>query len=109
MIVLLRTIATLSVLVPLVSQASGEEFQANKTEIRAWVLADANEDGALAPDEFRLFVQAMAKAGQSTAELVTLFGMYETAFSVADANGDGRITPQELRSADNDYRESEDR
>ena len=92
---------------PIAGTAQAEEFKATKTEVRAWVTADANEDGALTPPEFPAFVDAMAASGQSTAQTVRFFGAYEIAFSVADKNGDGRVTPNELRDADDSYREEQ--
>ena len=94
---------------PPASVVGGEDFVATEAEIQAWVRADANKDGVLDAREFPKFIKGMAKAGQSTAELVYLFGAYETAFAVADSDGDGRVTPQELRSADDAYKDDAER
>ena len=79
----------------------------SNTEIGAFALADRDGNLWLTLSEFRVFVQAMAQAGQPTARKIRFFGAYKYAFSVADLDGDGRVTPLEMRSADNGFRASD--
>lgn len=79
-------------------------FSATEPEINAFVIADANQDGYLALSEFKIFVRAMAKSGQPTAQTIRIFGAYKFAFAIVDANKDSLASPQELRSADTDFR-----
>ncbi|MGH1413830.1 MAG: hypothetical protein ACRBB0_10055 [Pelagimonas sp.] len=84
--------------------ARAQVFSATDMEINAFVRADGNRDGVLTLPEFRVFVKAMAKAGQPTAMTIRTFGAYRFAFGIVDINKDGRASPEELRSADTDYR-----
>jgi hypothetical protein len=62
----------------------------------------------MGPDQWALvFVDAMAEAGQTTAQTIRFFGVYEFAFWTVDANEDGRLEPAELRAADDAYRAGE--
>ncbi|MBS8228088.1 EF-hand domain-containing protein [Vannielia litorea] len=85
---------------PLTAQA----VNATKAEVNAFVGADRNKDGMLTRKEFRSFVRAMAKAGQSTAKTIVTFGAYGYAFRRVDANRDGLASPAELRGADEAYK-----
>ncbi|WP_157708912.1 hypothetical protein [Roseovarius faecimaris] len=89
--------------------AAAQAQQLNPTgdEIDAFVLADGNKDQQLSRTEFRTFVQAMAKAGQSTARQIRFFGAYDYAFNIADADGNGILTPMEMRQADDSHRAGE--
>ena len=73
-------------------------------EVDAFVLADANRDGMLSFEEFRVFVRQMAATGQSTAVLIRNFGAYRMAFRRVDTDRNGLATPGELRGADDSFR-----
>jgi hypothetical protein len=79
-------------------------FSATEPEINAFVAADASRDGYLSLPEFRIFVQAMAKTGQPTAQTIRAFAAYRFAFGIVDANKDSLASPEELRAADTGYR-----
>ena len=74
-------------------------------EVDAFVVADADRNGMLSFEEFRVFVRQMAETGQSTAVLIRNFGAYRMAFRRVDADRNGLATPAELRGADDDFRE----
>ncbi len=78
-------------------------FEASTDEVDAFVQADQNRDGLLTRGEFKVFVRAMAAAGQPTARNIRLFGAYGYAFGIVDQNGDGFASPEEMRAADDDY------
>lgn len=84
--------------------ASAQALNPTGEEIDAFAEADANEDLVLTLNEFRVFVRAMAEAGQPTAKQIRFFGAYGFAFGIADANKDGVLTPMELRQGDEAYR-----
>lgn len=91
--------------IPGMTQAQG--FRASDQEVSAFVAADANADGLLTLAEFRVFVRAMAGAGQPTAQTIRTFGAYRYAFGVVDRNRDNRASPEELRAADTDFQAQE--
>ena len=64
--------------------AKGEAWKAARTA--AFAEADANGDGALNPEEFQAFQQAMKRRKA------------ELRFAKLDANDDGQITAEELQS-----------
>lgn len=97
--------AAFVVFLPGVAQA--QALNPTNTEIGAFARADRDGNLWLTLPEFRIFVNAMAQAGQPTARKIRFFGAYKYAFSVADLNGDGRVTPMEMRSADNGFRASD--
>ena len=72
-------------------------------EVDAFLVADKNEDLVLHFDEFVVFVNEMAKAGQKTSKTVRFFGAYRRAFRVTDVDQNGVVTPPELRRADDDF------
>lgn len=88
----------------LVQSAPAWSFEASAQEVDAFLLADRNRDGHLSRAEFKLFVRAMADAGQPTAQNIRLFGAYTYAFGIVDKNSDGLASPEELRTADDGYR-----
>ncbi len=79
----------------------------NPGEVDAFVMADANRDGALSYPEFRVFVRRMAAAGQPTAITIRSFGAYRIAFRRVDKDRNGLATPGELRRADDGFRAGE--
>ena len=87
-----------------VFEASAKSLTASKSEITAFLKADANKDRVLSKREFRTFIHALADFGQSTARKIRFFGVYGYAFSIVDRNKDGIVTPQEMRAADDDFR-----
>jgi Ca2+-binding EF-hand superfamily protein len=87
--------------------ARAQALNPTNTEIGAFAQADRDGNLWLTLSEFRIFVNAMARAGQPTARKIRFFGAYKYAFSVADLNDDGRVTPMEMRSADNGFRASD--
>lgn len=87
--------------------AQAQALNPTSTEIGAFARADRDGNLWLTLSEFRIFVNAMAQAGQPTARKIRFFGAYKYAFSVADLDGDGRVTPMEMRSADNGFRASD--
>lgn len=87
--------------------ASAQALNPTAEEIDAFLSADHDADQNLTPVEFRVFVDAMAEAGQTTAQTIRFFGAYGFAFSTVDANEDGRLDPAELRAADDSYRAGE--
>ncbi len=90
-----------------VGAASAQDLNPTQEEIDAFLGADRNADQILNLAEFRMFVDAMAETGQTTARTIRFFGVYEFAFSIVDANEDGQLDPAELRAADDDYRAGE--
>lgn len=94
----------LPVLCVVAGAAAAQPIPASDDEIHAFVRADGNADGVLTPVEFRVFVQAMARAGQPTAQQIRFFGAYGYAFGVVDRNRDGVATPEELRRGDDAHR-----
>jgi len=87
--------------------AAAQDLNPTAAEIEAFLRADYNEDQILTPAEFRIFVDAMAESGQTTAQTIRFFGAYGFAFMTVDANEDGRLEPAELRAADDAYRSGE--
>lgn len=87
--------------------AIAQDLNPTAAEIDAFLSADLNEDQNLTPAEFRVFVDAMADTGQTTAKTIRFFGAYGFAFMTVDANEDGRLDPSELRAADGEYRAGE--
>lgn len=87
--------------------AQAQDLNPTQDEIDAFLSADRNEDQILDLSEFRVFVNAMAETGQTTARTIRFFGVYEFAFSIVDENEDGRLEPAELRAADDAYRAAE--
>ena len=61
--------------------------------------ADANGNGKLSRQEFRGFIQALARNGNRLARTVRFLGVYNMAFRMSDKNKDGELTPPELRRA----------
>ncbi len=101
--------ATLTTLALFASQGlawAETPIKATKQEFSAFVKADKDQSITLNKREFRIFVDAMADSGQSTAKKIRFFSAYSFAFNRADLNGDGMITPHELRAADSDYRKN---
>lgn len=92
---------TLALVSPAMALAQG--FRATDQEITAFASADSNGDGMLSYSEFRVFVRAMAGAGQPTAKTIRTFGAYAYAFGVVDRNRDKLASPEELRAADTDF------
>lgn len=90
-----------ALVLPLMAQAQG--FRATDQEVSAFAAADRNRDGMLSYSEFRIFVRAMAGAGQPTAKTIRNFGAYAYAFGVVDRNRDKLASPEELRAADRDF------
>lgn len=86
------------------SHVEAKKLKPTSVEIVAFVKADRNKDRVLSKKEFRVFIRAMAVAGQSTAKTIRFWGAYNYAFSVIDKNKNGIITPWEMRAADNNYR-----
>ena len=84
--------------------AQAKALNPTRAEVDALTSADRDGDRHLDAEEFRVFVQAMAQAGQPTAKRIRFFGAYGMAFGIVDADKDGRLTPAELRAADDDYR-----
>ena len=89
---------------PTAAPAEEKAFQATPAEVDAFVQADADKDGVLTRAEFRVFVRAMAKAGQPTARQIRIFGAYGIAFGITDADRNGVVTPAEMRAADTTHR-----
>ena len=83
---------------------AAKDLKPKKTEITAFLKADANKDRVLSRKEFKTFVQVMAKFGQSTARQIRFFRAYGFAFKIVDKNKDGIVTPHEMRAADDDFR-----
>ncbi len=83
-------------------QAQG--LNPTQTETNAFMAADRDGNGVLTYSEFKIFVRAMAAAGQPTAKQIRFFGAYRMAFGIADMDGNGAVTPWEMRNADNDFR-----
>lgn len=86
---------------------AAQDLNPTSAEIDAFLRADHNADQNLTPVEFRVFVDAMAESGQTTAQTIRFFGAYGFAFTTVDANEDGRLDPAELRAADDAYRDAE--
>lgn len=64
----------------------------------AFKASDKNHDGGLDRDEFRAFIDELAKSGKSNAVKIRSTGRYDTAFGRLDKNNDGRVTSDELSS-----------
>lgn len=87
-----------------VSSAEAEKLKPMQTEINAFVKADQDKDQRLSRAEFKIFIDEMAKSGQSTAKRIRFWKAYGYAFSRVDKNKNGLAEPMEMRSADSSYR-----
>lgn len=77
----------------LVCSSASAQTQAQSA---AWRLADANRDGVLTPDEFRVLIDHMAETGHRPSVMTRRFHVYGFAFGHLDANDDGVISAAEL-------------
>ncbi len=91
---------TVLALVALLAGSPAVEAKPSQAEIDAYKAADKNKDGHLSLEEFRHFVQLMAKQGNGKARQIRFFRAYGYAFGIADRNRDGLIAPAELIKAD---------
>lgn len=108
MIRIVRTITIGALVCAAVSGwALSQELDPTQTEIDAFLRADEDADQNLDQPEFKIFVDFMAEAGQTTARTIRFFGVYEFAFGIVDENENGLLEPMELREADDGYRAGE--
>lgn len=87
-----------------VPSVEAKKLKPMQTEINAFVKADQNKDQRLSRAEFKVFVDEMAKSGQSTAKRIRFWKAYGYAFSRVDKNKNGLAEPMEMRNADSGYR-----
>lgn len=77
-----------------VALADGDEEQAmREANFKA---ADADGDGALTQEEFRVFIDANARDNVGRAATVKRFGAYDRAFNRVDQDGSGTVTWSEI-------------
>lgn len=83
-----------------------EAVKASHSEATAFVQADSDKTRTLDASEFRVFVDALAKSGQSTASTIRYLGLYGMAFRKVDTDKNGVLTPRELRDAHDGFRKN---
>lgn len=71
---------------------------AQSTRGQIFILADTDQSAALSFDEFKQFINLLAKSGHRNAKRVKTFRLYSIAWSRVDADGDGNATRAELSS-----------
>jgi Ca2+-binding EF-hand superfamily protein len=78
------------------AQSTDEQKSVLQTNFQA---ADANRDGALDRDEFKVFINANAESDLGRAKQIRRFKAYGRAFSKLDGDGDKAVTLAEIHSA----------
>lgn len=94
----MRVLALAAAMFLLPTSAHADEADREKARTN-FLAADANSDGKLSRNEFRVFIDAQARDNIGRAGMVRRFGAYDRAFRTLDTNKDGSISPRELAAA----------
>ena len=74
----------------------------NEFEVQGFLYCDQDADLKLNFEEFRAFLDLMARIEQPKAKWVVRLNLYSVAFSTVDKNSDALVDPAELLAADSD-------
>lgn len=74
------------------------EADASNAGLNHFQTADANGDGVLDTDEFKILIDLQAAENIGRAPQIKRFGAHDRAFKTLDANGDGKVTLDEINA-----------